>query len=121
MGWKDEYGQHLIHLIVTHFVNLNRHLNEVFLFQVNKDGSPANTNTNKRGSIPTNQFDITLDGELRHHDTKSLMKSCETLAFLVRDAAHITPHNFESCVHCIRTFVEASINGGRSSLLTVSK
>ena len=59
-----------------------------------------------------NQYDIVLNEELRNCDTKALTKSCETLAFLVRDAAHVTPHNFESCVHCIRTFVEASINGG---------
>lgn len=46
------------------------------------------------------------------HDMRSLIKSCETLAFLVRDAAHITPHNFASCVHAIRTFVVASVDGG---------
>ncbi|XP_071953967.1 Golgi-specific brefeldin A-resistance guanine nucleotide exchange factor 1-like isoform X2 [Antedon mediterranea] len=64
---------------------------------------------------PHNQYEISLDIELRHHDTKSLMKCCEVLAFLVRDAAHVTPDNFESCVHCIRTFVEATVNGGRLS------
>jgi len=47
------------------------------------------------------------------HDMRSLIKSCETLAFLVRDAAHITPHNFASCVHAIRTFVVASVDGGQ--------
>ena len=46
------------------------------------------------------------------HDMRSLIKSCETLAFLVRDAAHITPHNFAACVHAIRTFVVASVDGG---------
>jgi len=46
------------------------------------------------------------------HDMRSLIKSCETLAFLVRDAAHITPHNFAACVHTIRTFVVASVDGG---------
>ncbi|CAH1795725.1 unnamed protein product, partial [Owenia fusiformis] len=56
-------------------------------------------------------IDITTD-EIKNHDPKSLMKASETLAFLVRDAVHVTPHNFESCVHTIRTFVEASINGG---------
>lgn len=40
-------------------------------------------------------------------DSKSLMKSCETLSFLVRDAAHITPDNFTICVQAIRSFVEA--------------
>lgn len=51
--------------------------------------------------------------ELRHHDTRSLLKASETLAFLVRDAAHVTPANFEACVHTVRLFVEASLNGGR--------
>lgn len=46
------------------------------------------------------------------HDSYAFLKCCESLAFLVRDAAHITTENFESCVHCIRTFVEASTNGG---------
>jgi brefeldin A-resistance guanine nucleotide exchange factor 1 len=40
-------------------------------------------------------------------DPKALMKSCETLSFLVRDAAHITPDNFTICVSAIRSFVDA--------------
>jgi brefeldin A-resistance guanine nucleotide exchange factor 1 len=40
-------------------------------------------------------------------DSKALMKSCETLSFLVRDAAHITPDNFTICVAAIKSFVEA--------------
>nr|XP_039272742.1 Golgi-specific brefeldin A-resistance guanine nucleotide exchange factor 1-like isoform X2 [Styela clava] len=60
---------------------------------------------------PSNQFTLQLGEELRQHDMRAMVKSCETLAFLVRDAAHITPENFELCVRCIRTFVEASING----------
>jgi len=51
-------------------------------------------------------------GAIVAHDMRSLIKSCETLAFLVRDAAHITPHNFAACVHAIRTFVVASVDGG---------
>uniref|UniRef100_H2ZA13 SEC7 domain-containing protein n=1 Tax=Ciona savignyi TaxID=51511 RepID=H2ZA13_CIOSA len=61
---------------------------------------------------PCNQFTLQLGEELRQHDMRAMVKCCETLAFLVRDAAHITPDNFELCVRCIRTFVEASINGG---------
>lgn len=37
----------------------------------------------------------------------------ETLAFLVRDAAHITPDNFDSCVECLRSYTEACLDGGR--------
>lgn len=37
------------------------------------------------------------------------MKCSDILVLLVRDAAHITPYNFDSCVHAIRVFVEASM------------
>jgi len=43
------------------------------------------------------------------------VKCVESLAFLVRDVAHITPYNFDECVHCIRTFVEATLNKGTSN------
>jgi len=46
------------------------------------------------------------------------MKSSETLSFLVRDAAHVTPLNFESCVHAIRAFSESSLNGGMDQIDT---
>ncbi|KAJ9591987.1 hypothetical protein L9F63_001499, partial [Diploptera punctata] len=61
--------------------------------------------------LPVNQFSIVHERELLPHDPFALVKCCESLAFLVRDVAHITPYNFENCVHCIRTFVEASLNG----------
>ncbi|KAK0051833.1 Golgi-specific brefeldin A-resistance guanine nucleotide exchange factor 1 [Biomphalaria pfeifferi] len=64
--------------------------------------------------MPVNQYSIDLNENLLYPDSKSLLKSAETLTFLVRDAAHVTPHNFESCVHCIRTFVEAGVNGGKT-------
>ncbi|XP_053291722.1 Golgi-specific brefeldin A-resistance guanine nucleotide exchange factor 1 isoform X1 [Pleuronectes platessa] len=59
-----------------------------------------------------NQYSLTLGQDLGQHDTKSLMKCVETLSFIVRDAAHVTPDNFELCVRAIRVFVEASLNGG---------
>lgn len=78
--------------------------------QVNRDEvAPPQS----KRSMLVNQYSIALNEELQTTDSKSLLKSCETLAFLVRDAAHVTPHNFESCVHTIRTFVEASLNGGK--------
>ncbi|XP_069705453.1 Golgi-specific brefeldin A-resistance guanine nucleotide exchange factor 1 isoform X3 [Periplaneta americana] len=61
--------------------------------------------------LPVNQFSIVHERELLPHDPYALVKCCESLAFLVRDVAHITPYNFENCVHCVRTFVEASLNG----------
>ncbi|GLH14697.1 Golgi-specific brefeldin A-resistance guanine nucleotide exchange factor 1 [Gryllus bimaculatus] len=67
--------------------------------------------------LPINQFSIVLERELVAHDPFGLVKCCESLAFLVRDVAHITPYNFENCIHCIRTFVEASLNGTNKPML----
>ncbi|CAG0916827.1 unnamed protein product [Notodromas monacha] len=46
------------------------------------------------------------------HDPAAFLRSCDTLTFLVRDAAHVTPFNFAACLRCIKTFVEASIDTG---------
>lgn len=77
------------------------------------------------------RFSILLRPGLKRHDPKAFLKGCErygplfpllvvntnesigSLAFLVRDAAHITQENLESCISCLRTFVEASLDGGR--------
>ncbi|XP_036402027.1 Golgi-specific brefeldin A-resistance guanine nucleotide exchange factor 1 isoform X1 [Megalops cyprinoides] len=62
-----------------------------------------------------NQYSLTLGQDMGQHDTKSLIKCVESLSFIVRDAAHVTPENFELCVRTIRVFVEASLNGGYRS------
>lgn len=62
-------------------------------------------------TVPPTQYGLSLERNLGSHDPSSLIKCCESLAFLVRDVAHITPYNFDVCVHCIRTFVEASLHG----------
>uniref|UniRef100_A0A4W5R4M4 Golgi-specific brefeldin A-resistance guanine nucleotide exchange factor 1 n=1 Tax=Hucho hucho TaxID=62062 RepID=A0A4W5R4M4_9TELE len=62
-----------------------------------------------------NQYSLTLGQDMGFHDTKSLIKCVESLSFIVRDAAHVTPENFELCVKAIRVFVEASLNGGTTS------
>ena len=60
-----------------------------------------------------NQYKIDLDDEgLGQHDKKAFAKCCDTLTLLIRDMAHITLQNFESCIHCLRTFVEACVLGG---------
>jgi brefeldin A-resistance guanine nucleotide exchange factor 1 len=60
-----------------------------------------------------NQYKIDLDDEsLSQHDKKAFAKCCESLTFLIRDMAYITLQNFESCIHCLRTFVEACVQGG---------
>lgn len=56
-----------------------------------------------------NQYKIDLNEKLSQHDRRALIKSCETLSFLIRDAAHVTEENFEYCIHCIRTFIEATV------------
>ncbi|XP_075072737.1 Golgi-specific brefeldin A-resistance guanine nucleotide exchange factor 1 isoform X7 [Mixophyes fleayi] len=66
-------------------------------------------------NTPVNQYSLTIGLDFGPHDTKSLMKSVESLSFIVRDAAHVTPENFELCVKTIRVFVEASLNGGYKS------
>ncbi|KAH3746614.1 hypothetical protein DPMN_181023 [Dreissena polymorpha] len=62
---------------------------------------------------PVNQYSIELNEPIQCCDIRSMLKASETLSFLVRDAAHVTPLNFESCVHAIRSFAEASLNGGK--------
>ncbi|XP_040294611.1 Golgi-specific brefeldin A-resistance guanine nucleotide exchange factor 1 isoform X1 [Bufo bufo] len=77
------------------------------------DSSKRTTALNKPGTNPlVNQYSLTIGLDFGPHDTKSLMKSVESLSFIVRDAAHVTPENFELCVKTIRVFVEASLNGG---------
>lgn len=88
-------------------------------FQVGKDDletskSPAVNSKAQLNHPLVNQYSLTLGQDLGQHDTKSLIKCVETLSFIVRDAAHVTPDNFELCVRAIRVFVEASLNGGET-------
>ncbi|XP_045437996.1 Golgi-specific brefeldin A-resistance guanine nucleotide exchange factor 1 isoform X12 [Pipistrellus kuhlii] len=74
------------------------------------------TASSRPGPSPlVNQYSLTVGLDLGPHDTKSLLKCVESLSFIVRDAAHITPDNFELCVKTLRIFVEASLNGGCKS------
>ncbi|XP_015143944.3 Golgi-specific brefeldin A-resistance guanine nucleotide exchange factor 1 isoform X2 [Gallus gallus] len=80
------------------------------------DTSKPSAGLNRLGPSPlVNQYSLTVGLDLGPHDTKSLMKCVESLSFIVRDAAHVTPENFELCVKTIRIFVEASLNGGSKS------
>lgn len=79
------------------------------------DNSKPGSGPIRPGPSPlVNQYSLTVGVDLGPHDTKSLLKCVESLSFIVRDAAHITPDNFELCVKTLRIFVEASLNGGRS-------
>lgn len=78
------------------------------------DTNKASGQGMKPGCSPlVNQYSLTLGQDLGSHDTKSLIKCVESLSFIVRDAAHVTPENFELCVKSIRIFVEANLNGGK--------
>ncbi|XP_017002724.2 Golgi-specific brefeldin A-resistance guanine nucleotide exchange factor 1 isoform X1 [Drosophila takahashii] len=62
--------------------------------------------------------------QLLDHAPFALFKCWDSLAFIVRSVAHITPYNFEACVRCIRIFVEACRDGGirqRRKLETAAK
>ncbi|WKY01718.1 hypothetical protein Q1695_015600 [Nippostrongylus brasiliensis] len=69
-------------------------------------GSAARACGFSRGSL-------VLRSNLGRHEPAAFLKVCDTLSFLLRDAIHVTPDNFESCVACLRTMVEASLDGGR--------
>ncbi|XP_027452012.1 Golgi-specific brefeldin A-resistance guanine nucleotide exchange factor 1 isoform X10 [Zalophus californianus] len=80
------------------------------------DNSKPGPGPSRLGPSPlVNQYSLTVGLDLGPHDTKSLLKCVESLSFIVRDAAHITPDNFELCVKTLRIFVEASLNGGCKS------
>lgn len=55
---------------------------------------------------------LVLRNGLGRHEPAAFLKVCECLAFLLRDAVHVTPDNFESSLQCLRTMVEASLDGG---------
>uniref|UniRef100_A0AC35FHM7 SEC7 domain-containing protein n=1 Tax=Panagrolaimus sp. PS1159 TaxID=55785 RepID=A0AC35FHM7_9BILA len=64
---------------------------------------------------------IVLVPNISRHDTQAFLKVTETIVFLVRDAAHVTPENFESCVQCLRSMIEASLDGGKNAVVTMNE
>ncbi|KAG5678424.1 hypothetical protein PVAND_008098 [Polypedilum vanderplanki] len=67
------------------------------------------TNDPKRNENSQTTSTIVYPCKLMPHSPIALVKCWDSLAFIVRNVAHITPYNFEICVKCIRTFVEASM------------
>ncbi|XP_076292687.1 sec7 domain-containing protein garz [Lasioglossum baleicum] len=63
--------------------------------------------TGTEAPLPIAADTIILDRDLQQHDPAALIKCCDSLTFLVRDVAHVTPFNFELCIRCVRTFAEA--------------
>lgn len=76
---------------------------------VNKD---TDLTINSRPQSPPQSNSLLFPCKLAEHSPFALLKCWDSLAFIVRNVAHITPYNFESCVRCIRTFVEACRDGG---------
>ncbi|GMR39829.1 hypothetical protein PMAYCL1PPCAC_10024, partial [Pristionchus mayeri] len=58
---------------------------------------------------------LVLRTALGRHEPAAYLKVAETLEFLFRDAAHITPENVDSAVECLLTMVEAGLNGGEKA------
>eukprot|EP00080_Pristionchus_pacificus_P016438 PDM76458.1 gbf-1 [Pristionchus pacificus] len=58
---------------------------------------------------------LVLRTALGRHEPAAYLKVAETLEFLLRDAAHITPENVDSAVECLLTMVEAGLNGGEKA------
>jgi brefeldin A-resistance guanine nucleotide exchange factor 1 len=59
-----------------------------------------------------NQYNLTINEILGKHDSRSFVKSCQSLAFILRDAKHVSAENFLLCVHAVRVFGEALVDGG---------
>ncbi|CAD5221044.1 unnamed protein product [Bursaphelenchus xylophilus] len=63
---------------------------------------------------------LNLVPNISRHDTDAFLKVVETLSFLIQDAVHITPFNFDSCTECLRAMVEASIDGAQAASVPLS-
>lgn len=76
--------------------------------------------TGTEAPLPVAADTIVLDRDLQPHDPAAFVKCCESLTFLVRDVAHVTPFNFELCIRCVRTFAEAVLqcSGKRNKVLS---
>jgi len=84
----------------------------IVLDKTNPDQNSDQTGSKKGNLIAYDPAAIAiLQKQIVLHDSLAFLKCCESLAFLVRDVAHITPLNFTQCVQALRIFVEASFSG----------
>lgn len=84
---------------------------------VDKDATDDSQSRSATQSVAT----VVYTCRLMQHSPIALVKCWDSLAFVVRNVAHITPYNFEICVKCIRTFVEASMTFGRARRMSQQK
>lgn len=59
-----------------------------------------------------NQYNLTMNETLGKHDSRSFVKSCQSLAFILREGKHVSNENFIRCVRAVRVFGEALVDGG---------
>ncbi|KAE9551303.1 hypothetical protein FO519_005483 [Halicephalobus sp. NKZ332] len=59
---------------------------------------------------------IVLAPQISRHDPTAFLKTVDALVFLVRDSIHVTPYNFECAIQCLRSLIEASLDGGRNAV-----
>ncbi|XP_052743243.1 Golgi-specific brefeldin A-resistance guanine nucleotide exchange factor 1 isoform X2 [Bicyclus anynana] len=52
---------------------------------------------------------------LRPHRSSALARCVDALALVIRDVAHVTPHNCRAAVRCVRLLAKATLQSGRSS------
>ncbi|XP_047493913.1 Golgi-specific brefeldin A-resistance guanine nucleotide exchange factor 1-like isoform X2 [Penaeus chinensis] len=63
-------------------------------------------------AVAVNEWDIVHQRELGEHRPEALVQAVDTVAFLVRDR-RVTHASLPSAVQACRTFVEATLNGGK--------
>lgn len=71
-------------------------------------------------AVSVNEWDIVHQRELGEHRPEALVQAVDTLAFLVRDR-RITQSSLPAAVQACRTFVEATLNGGKTEKRTANK
>uniref|UniRef100_A0A5K3FVB2 SEC7 domain-containing protein n=1 Tax=Mesocestoides corti TaxID=53468 RepID=A0A5K3FVB2_MESCO len=80
-------------------------------------------NSTARPIASNDEFDLVPSSRLRlpivivFQDWFALEKAFNSIVFLVRDPAHITPNNIEYCVHALRVFIEAVLTTPKPSLI----
>lgn len=72
------------------------------MWQVKKEASP----TSWEAGLET--------VSLRAHSAAALARCCEALALVVRDVAHVTPHNCRAAVRAVRLFATATLHAGET-------
>uniref|UniRef100_A0A1I7WZK5 IMP2-like protein n=1 Tax=Heterorhabditis bacteriophora TaxID=37862 RepID=A0A1I7WZK5_HETBA len=126
-GMKDVFDNLVIHLckfstLTNHLegssednLEIHRHRNMNDFLPSNHEGIALAFGENKKAQMATKTL-----FQLVHSNGDILRELLVDLSFLLRDAVHVTPDNFESCIQCLRTMIEASLDGGRYYSINIS-